>query len=124
MRHPVLWVFYYSVAMACAQVLMKMGTNRIGEFAIKQAMDIFPLLLKIALNPFIFGGVVLLVSSFFLWLYIISFFQLALIFPLTAMIYVFVEVLSYFILGEKLLWANYGGIALIALGIFFLLYKY
>ncbi|MDD5382913.1 MAG: hypothetical protein PHH60_04590, partial [Candidatus Margulisbacteria bacterium] len=59
----------------------------------------------------------------FLWLAMLSWFKLSLIFPLTAFVYVFVALLSYFLLYEKLMPVNYFGVVLIALGIFFLLYK-
>jgi uncharacterized membrane protein len=62
-------------------------------------------------------------ASFVLWLVILSWFKLSLVFPLTALTYLFVALLSYLMLGEKLLLQNYAGIILIALGIFFLLYK-
>jgi uncharacterized membrane protein len=62
-------------------------------------------------------------SSFFLWLTILSWFKLSLAFPLTALAYVIVAVLSYFMLNEKLFLHNYLGIVLIAFGIFLLLFK-
>jgi drug/metabolite transporter (DMT)-like permease len=62
-------------------------------------------------------------SSYFLWMTILSWFKLSVAFPLTSLAFVFVAVLSYFLLNEKLLPLNYWGIVLITSGIFFLLYK-
>jgi uncharacterized membrane protein len=69
------------------------------------------------------SGTVLMASSFFLWLTILSWFKLSLAFPLSSLAYVTVAVLSYLMLNEKLFPHNYLGIILIAFGIFLLLYK-
>jgi undecaprenyl phosphate-alpha-L-ara4N flippase subunit ArnE len=74
-------------------------------------------------NPYVLGGTLLLGSSFFIWLFILSWFKLGVVFPLTAVTYILVALLAYFILDEKLSWYNYLGILLISGGIFFLLYK-
>jgi len=86
----------------------------------RDALLLLPALLK---NPYFLLGTGLMAASFFLWLVILSWFKLSLVFPLTALTYIFVALLSYLMLGEKLLLQNYAGIMLIALGIFFLLYK-
>lgn len=123
MKNLIFWVLSYSLIMAFSQVLLKWGTNLIGGFEIKGFNSLLTLAFQILKNPFIMGSIVLMVSSFFLWLYILSWFKLGLVFPLTALVYVFVSIMSYFLLGEKLSLHNYLGVAFIAVGIFFLLFK-
>ena len=94
-----------------------------GGISIKGFKDILPLTLGILTNPLIMLGMVLLASTFFLWLYILSWFKLGLVFPMTALVFVFVALLSYFFLGERLHILNYFGVILIASGVFFILHK-
>jgi len=123
MKNLFLWILFYTSIMAVSQVLIKFGTDQIGVIKITGVKDVYLIGLQVLKNPFILGSIVLLVSSFFLWLYILSWFKLGLIFPLTALTYVFVALLSYFMLGERLSSFNYFGIAFIATGVFFLLYR-
>jgi uncharacterized membrane protein len=123
LKHFVLWVSLYSLIMAVSQILLKLGTNQVGKFVFNDAKDVFTIIFKVVLNPFIFMSVVLMASSFFLWIYILSWFKLGLVFPLTALTFVFVAIMTFLFLGEKLSAINYVGICLIASGVFFLLYK-
>ena len=118
-----LWVVFYCLMLAFSQLLLKLGINRIGPFSAKSPVDIFNLLLTALKDPYVIFGTALMASSYFLWMAILSWFKLSLAFPLTAIGFIFVALLSYFILGEKLLVYNYLGIGLIAGGIFLLLYK-
>lgn len=123
MRNSLFWILFYTLVMAFSQILLKAGVGQIGGFKISGSKDIFLITLQVLKSPFIMGSILLMVSSFFLWLYILSWFKLGVVFPLTALVYVFVALMSYFILGEKLSLINYFGIILVASGVFFLLYK-
>ena len=123
MKTPIVWVVFYCLLIAVSQVLLKTGTNQLGHFVIRNQQEALSLIINVARNPYIIGGIVLMVASFFLWIYILSWFDLGLVFPLTAILYVFVAWMSFFVLGEKLNLFNYLGMLLIAAGIFFLLWK-
>jgi len=123
MRNFIFWILFYTLVMAFSQILLKFGVSQIGGLKIATSRDVFLITFQVLKNPLIMGSIVLMVSSFFLWLYILSWFKLGLIFPLTALTYVFVALMSYFMPGEKLSLFNYSGIILIAVGVFFLLYK-
>jgi len=123
MKNPFIWVTFYSVMAALSQLLLKLGTNQTGKLTITSLQDILPLLAKVFLNPYILIGSILLTSGFVFWLVVLSFFQLGVVFPLTAMMYLFVAWMSYFTLGETMGWVNYIGMVLVAGGIFLLLYK-
>jgi len=109
--------------MAVSQVLLKIGLSHFGTISVKSWQDVYPLIMVILHNYYLLGGTILMGSSFFLWLAMLSWFKLGLIFPLTALVYVFVALLTHFWLGEELHLINYFGILLIAAGIFFLLFK-
>ncbi len=117
-----LWVFVYTLVMAFSQALLKLGTNGIGILQYKGAKDVFAFILQIIRNPYIVVSILLMSVSFFLWMYVLSRFKLGLVFPLTALTYIFVSLISFFVFGERLSSFNYFGIILIASGVFFLLY--
>lgn len=123
MRNLLSWMFFYTFVLALSQILLKLGINRMGSFSVQNTKDMLLLALAILKNPYILTGTALMASSFFLWLFILSWFKLSLVFPLTALTYIFVALLSYYLLGEKLLLQNYIGIIFMAIGVFFLLLK-
>ncbi|MEA3494249.1 MAG: EamA family transporter [Candidatus Margulisiibacteriota bacterium] len=123
MRNLFVWILFYTFIMAFSQLLLKYGANQIGILKIKELKDVFSIVFQVIKNPFVLMSILFMCSSFFLWMYILSRFKLGLIFPLTALTYVFVALISFFILGEKFSPFNYFGVALIASGVFFLLYK-
>ena len=101
--------------------MLKLGTNQLGQLAVKDLKSLAMMILSVIKNPFIIAGMSLFVSGFFLWTYIISWVKLGAVFPLTAMVFVFVAWMSFFTLGEILTLTNYFGMLLIALGVYFLL---
>lgn len=117
------WIFIYTFLLAFGQVLLKFGVNQIGAFNAKGMEESLQIIFSVIKNPYIWGACTLLVSSFFVWLAILSWFKLSLALPLTAISYIIVAVLSYFMLDEKLALLNYFGIALVTAGVFFLVYK-
>ena len=123
MKNLLFWILFYTLVMAFSQILLKTGVSQIGGFKIGGSKDALSITIQILKNPFIMGSIALMVSAFFLWLYVLSWSKLGLIFPLTALVYVFVALMSYFMLGEKLSPFNYFGITLVVAGVFFLLFK-
>jgi drug/metabolite transporter (DMT)-like permease len=113
----------YNFFLALSQVFLKTGLTAIGSFNINQAKDIFNLAFALLKNWHVLLGTALLASSFFLWIFILSWVKLSIAFPMTALGFVFIALLSYFMLGEKLLLHNYLGIGLISAGVFLLLFK-
>lgn len=123
MRHLLFWILIYTLVMALGQVFLKLGMNRMAGFSLQNTRDSLLLLPALLKSPYLLLGAGLMAASFILWLIILSWFKLSLVFPLTALTYIFVALFSYLMLGEKLLLQNYVGVIFIALGIFFLLYK-
>ncbi len=123
MRNFFFWILFYTLVMAFSQILLKIGTTQIGGFVVKEFKDIIFMAFKVLINPPIMLAIALMVSCFFLWIFILSWAKLGLVFPLTALTYVFVAVMSFSLLGERLSIYNYFGVFLIVLGVFFLLYR-
>ena len=123
MQNAIISIGIYTIVLALSQIFLKIGVSQIGGFKINSFADIVALVPAILSTPLLMLGIILMGGSFFFWMYILSWFKLSLVFPLTAMTYVFVAILASIFLGEKLLWINYLGIILIAAGIGFLVYK-
>lgn len=117
------WLIIYCAMLASSQLLLKIGLNKIGAFSIKSFSDLLTHSLLIIKSPFIVFGTIMMASSYFLWMTILSWFKLSIAFPMTALAFIFVAILSFLFLEEKLLWHNYFGVVLIAAGIFLLLFK-
>ncbi len=123
MNNPFLLVALYSLLAALGQMILKVGVNQLGGFSVRSFSDFINVGPHFLKNPLILFGAILFASGFFFWTTILSWFPLGLVFPLTAMTYIFVAWMSYFTLGETLGLVNYVGMGLIALGIYFLLYR-
>src|SRR3989339_1567089 len=102
MKVPLVWVAFFCLAQAVGQLFLKLGTNQLGQLAVKDMKSLWVMIISVIKNPFIIGGMTLFVSSFFLWTYIISWVKLGEVFPLTALVFVFVAWMSFFALGETL----------------------
>ncbi len=122
-QHVLLFVLIYTFAMGAAQVLLKIGATEMGGIKIRGLKDLFILLIEIFKNKAIVAGIALMLGAFIPWILVLSWAKLSLVFPLTALIYVVVAVMSYFILAERLALLNYFGMFLIFTGVVFLLHK-
>lgn len=118
-----LWVLIYTLILAFSQILIKMGLSNSSGLSLRTHKELVPFLAGLIKSPLLILGVTLMASSFILWIYILSWFKLSVVFPLTAMTYIFVAFFAHFILGETLALLNYCGVAFIAAGMFFLLLK-
>ena len=70
-----------------------------------------------ATNPYVLGGIVLLISFLFLYLASLSWEDLSFVLPLTAADYVLVTLLAYFLLHEDVSPMRWAGSVLVATGI-------
>ncbi|MBI5399247.1 hypothetical protein HZB07_01330 [Candidatus Saganbacteria bacterium] len=124
MRNIFFWVFIYSLTIAFSQILLKIGLTKMAVFSANNFNELFLVGWSVLRNPYILFGTALMGGSYFLWLAILSWFNLSLAYPLTAIGFIFVAVLSNIMLGETMFLYNYFGIIIIAGGIFLLLYKF
>nr|WP_269746014.1 EamA family transporter [Paenibacillus sp. D9] len=91
---------------ACAQILMKMGTMKIQLS-----------LLSVITNINIISGLVCYGLSACLWIVAISKIDLSFAYPMVALGYVIVFILSYFLLGESISILRMAGLVTIVLGV-------
>jgi multidrug transporter EmrE-like cation transporter len=102
---------------AAAQLLLKAGTNRIGEFAF--AMDnVVPIGAKLATSPFIAGGLACYVVSVVVWILALSRVPVSVAYPMLSIGYIVNALAAWMLFGESLGAQKLVGIGFIVVGVF------
>lgn len=101
---------------AIAQLLLKAGTNAIGHFAF-QAENIVPIGLKLALQPYILGGMTCYVVSLIIWIMALSRVPVSVAYPMLSIGYAINAFIAYHWFGEALSAQKLLGIGLIIVGV-------
>ena len=102
---------------ASAQLLLKAGTLRIGEFAFT-ADNIVPVGMRLASNPFILGGVACYVVSLVVWIMGLSRVPVSVAYPMLSVGYVVNAVAAWMLFGESITAQKLIGIGFIVVGVF------
>ena len=101
---------------AIAQLLLKAGTNAIGHFAF-QAENIVPIGLKLALQPYILGGMTCYVVSLIIWIMALSRVPVSIAYPMLSIGYAINAFIAYHWFGETLSAQKLLSIGLIIVGV-------
>lgn len=101
---------------AVAQLLLKAGTNAVGHFAF-QADNIVPIGLKLALQPYILGGITCYVISLVVWIMALSRVPVSIAYPMLSIGYVINAFVAYHWFGEALSAQKLLGIGFIVVGV-------
>ena len=101
---------------AAAQLLLKAGTNRIGEFAFSLA-NVVPVGLKVATSPFVFGGLACYAVSVVVWILALSRVPVSVAYPMLSIGYIVNAVAAWFLFGESLAAQKLVGIGFIVVGV-------
>lgn len=101
---------------AVAQLLLKAGTNAVGHFAF-QADNIVPVGLKLAMQPYIVGGIVCYVVSLVVWIMALSRVPVSIAYPMLSIGYAINAFIAYHWFGEPLSAQKLLGIGLIIIGV-------
>lgn len=102
---------------AAAQLLLKAGTNRVGEFAFALE-NLVPVGARLALNPFILGGLACYVVSVVVWILALSRVPVSVAYPMLSIGYIVNAVAAWMLFGESLGAQKLVGIAFIVVGVF------
>ena len=102
---------------AAAQLLLKAGTNAVGHFEFS-AGNIVPVGLRLALEPFILGGVACYVVSLVVWIMALSRVEVSMAYPMLSIGYVINAVAAWYLFGESLTALRLTGIGFIVVGVF------
>jgi multidrug transporter EmrE-like cation transporter len=102
---------------ATAQLLLKAGTNRVGEFAFSLA-NLVPIGSKLAFSPFIAGGLACYVVSVVVWILALSRVPVSVAYPMLSIGYIVNALAAWWLFGESLGAQKLVGIAFIVAGVF------
>ncbi|MGZ5033586.1 MAG: SMR family transporter [Usitatibacter sp.] len=102
---------------AAAQLLLKAGTNRVGEFAFTWD-NIVPIGAKLALNPPILAGLGCYVVSVVVWILALSRVPVSVAYPMLSVGYIVNAVAAWLLFGESLAVQKLVGIGFIIVGVF------
>ena len=102
---------------AAAQLLLKAGTNAVGQFEFS-AQNIVPVGIKLALEPHIAGGVACYVVSLVVWIMGLSRIEVSIAYPMLSIGYVLNAAAAWYLFGESLTAQKLLGIAFIVAGVF------
>ncbi|MEW6313365.1 MAG: SMR family transporter [Pseudomonadota bacterium] len=102
---------------AAAQLLLKAGTNAVGEFQFSLA-NIVPIGLKIASQPPIIGGLACYVVSVVVWIMALSRVEVSVAYPMLSIGYVVNAIAAWYLFGESLSAMKFTGIGFIIVGVY------
>ena len=101
---------------AGAQLLLKAGTNRIGEFAFSLE-NIVPIGMRVATSPPILAGLACYGVSVVVWILALSRVPVSVAYPLLSIGYIVNAVAAWYLFGESLGAQKLVGIAFIVAGV-------
>ena len=102
---------------AAAQLLLKAGTMRIGEFAFS-ANNIVPIGFQLATQPFIVAGVGCYVISLVVWIMGLSRVPVSIAYPMLSIGYIVSAIAAWYLFGESLTAQKMLGIGFIIIGVY------
>jgi multidrug transporter EmrE-like cation transporter len=102
---------------AIAQLLLKAGTNRVGEFAFTWE-NVLPIGTKLALNPPILAGLGCYVVSVVVWILGLSRVPVSVAYPMLSVGYILNALAAWMLFGESLTAQKLAGIGFIVVGVF------
>lgn len=99
------------------QLAIKMGITRTGDLQVLLGQSVWRFAGAVIGSPLIVTGIVLYAVSMIFWLLVLSRIDLSLAYPMLALSYVGVMLVSLFVLGEKVTAIRWIGAAFIILGV-------
>jgi multidrug transporter EmrE-like cation transporter len=102
---------------AAAQLLLKAGTNRVGEFAFSLD-NLVPIGTRLALSPFVLGGLSCYVVSVVIWILALSRVPVSVAYPMLSIGYIVNAAAAWMLFGESLGAQKLVGIGFIMVGVF------
>ncbi len=102
---------------AGAQLLLKAGTNRVGEFAFALG-NVLPIGTRLATSPHILAGLGCYVVSVVVWILALSRVPVSVAYPMLSVGYIVNALAAWWLFGESLTAQKVVGIGFIVVGVF------
>lgn len=104
---------------AVAQLLLKAGTNALGNLNISR-VEILPTVLRTTLEPYILGGLACYVFSLAIWILVLSKVEVSVAYPMLSIGYIINAIAAWYLFGEIISAQKMAGITIIILGVYFI----
>ena len=104
---------------ACAQLLLKAGTNAVGHFEFS-SRDILTVAPKLLFEPHIMGGLACYAISVVVWIGALSRTPVSIAYPMLSIGYIVNALAAWYLFSEALTPARILGISLIIVGVIFI----
>lgn len=111
----ILFILIPVTAAAVGQMILKIGMGQVGE--IKLTENLWGSVMKMAVNPYVVGGLAFFGVNAFLWLVVLSKEKLSFAYPMVAFAYVVTMLLAKYVLHEEIPLLRWAGLATIIAGI-------
>jgi len=105
---------------AIGQILLRRGMIEVGSLENYAPMALITYFWHALCNPYVIGGTILNAAFYFLFLAVLSWTDVTVALPMTAIEYGFAAVLAVLILKERVPPIRWAGIALVVLGVIFI----
>ena len=105
---------------ALGQILLRRGMIEVGSLENYAPMALVSYFWHALCNPYVIGGTILNAVFYFLFLAALSWTDVTVALPMTAIEYGFAAVLAVLILKERVPPIRWGGIALVVIGVIFI----
>ena len=102
---------------ACAQLLLKAGTNAVGHFEF-HIENLLPIGMKLAFQPYIMGGMACYAVSLVVWIMALSRVPVSIAYPMLSIGYVINAFVAWQWFGEPLSAQKLLGIGFIVIGVY------
>ena len=102
---------------AFGQILVRRGMQEVGSLEVYAPMELIAYFWHALCNPYVIGGTILNALFYFLFLAALSWTEVTIALPMTAIEYGFAGVLAVLILKEKVPASRWTGIALVVIGV-------
>jgi drug/metabolite transporter (DMT)-like permease len=99
------------------QLLLKHVMRHVGPIALAQVSSPWRIVQQLLFNPLFLLAVLLYVLGFVIWLIVLSKLDLSFAYPILAISYSVVPILSWWILGEQVSMLRWIGIVIICAGV-------
>jgi len=102
---------------AVAQLLLKAGTNAVGQFEFSAA-NVLPVGTKLAFQPYILGGIACYAVSVVVWILALSRTEVSIAYPMLSLGYIVNALAAWHLFGEAVTPLRLVGIGIIIVGVF------
>jgi multidrug transporter EmrE-like cation transporter len=114
--HPLVYIGIAGVLGVAGQLMLKSAMTSLGPLTLR-ADTVVPLLLTLALDPRVIGGLAVYVVGTFFWLMALSRVDLSYAYPFASLNYVLILLASWLVLGETPTTARLVGVLAIGFGV-------